>query len=156
MMTENHWANTVYRTPSLEGLERCDASAIFDWLSLQFPTIGTKIDWSRVPGRHSHWRIDDETQLAAVAAKEVCLRTLPHSVVEHVGDGFSPYGVRFTNAICASVVAELLEIPEHHYFLAVDRSWIVVVSTEGDLDIVDQLPLEKDQLADPGSQSGDV
>jgi hypothetical protein len=38
-----------------------------------------------------------------------------------------------------SVVTELLEIPEHHYFLAEDRSWIVVVTTEGDLDIVDQL-----------------
>ncbi|MDJ0347643.1 hypothetical protein QMK19_41200 [Streptomyces sp. H10-C2] len=156
MMTENYWANTVYGAPPLESLERCDASAIFDWLSLQFPTIGTKIDWPRVSGRHAHWRIDDEIRLAAMAAKEVCLRTLPDSVVEHVGDGLSPYGVRFTNAICSSVVAELLEIPEHHFFLAVDRSWIVVVSTEGDLDIVDQLRFENDQPRDPGDQSGGV
>jgi hypothetical protein len=33
----------------------------------------------------------------------------------------------------------LLEIPEHHYFVAGDRSWIVVVATEGDLDILDEL-----------------
>lgn len=84
-----------------------------------------------------------------MAAKEVCLRTLPESAVEHVGDALSPYGVRFIKANCASVVAELLEIPEHHYFVAMDRSWIVVVSTEGDLDIVDQLGY-------PGDQSGAV
>ncbi|MFJ6213450.1 hypothetical protein ACIQGZ_08985 [Streptomyces sp. NPDC092296] len=87
-----------------------------------------------------------------MAAKEVSLRTLADSVVEHVGDGLSPYGVHFTNASCASIVAELLEIPEHHYFLAVDRSWIVAVSTEGDLDIIDQLRFENDQLRDPGER----
>jgi hypothetical protein len=33
----------------------------------------------------------------------------------------------------------LLEIPEHHYFVAKDRSWIVVVTTEGNVDVVDRL-----------------
>ncbi|GAB2613747.1 hypothetical protein GCM10027269_82780 [Kribbella endophytica] len=36
------------------------------------------------------------------------------------------------------VTAALLEIPEHHYFVAEDRGWVVVVSTEGDLDVVDR------------------
>jgi hypothetical protein len=70
---------------------------------------------------------------------EVCRRVRPGSIVEHVGDGLSPYGVGFGADNAASVVAALLEIPEHHYFLAGDRSWIVVVTFEGDLDTVDHL-----------------
>jgi hypothetical protein len=36
------------------------------------------------------------------------------------------------------VIAALLAIPEHHYFVAEDRRWVVVVSLEGDLDVVDR------------------
>ncbi|MFD9306024.1 hypothetical protein ACFWCB_25800 [Streptomyces sp. NPDC060048] len=145
MMTDNYWAS-LYGAPPLEGLERCDASVVFDWLELRFPVAGSKIDWSRAQGRHAHWSVPDDVQLAEMTAREIALRTLPGSTVEHVGDGLSPYGVRFSEAVCAPVVAELLDIPEHHYFLAADRSWIVVVTTEGDLDVVDQLPFEKEQL----------
>ncbi|MBT2445693.1 hypothetical protein J7F03_01040 [Streptomyces sp. ISL-43] len=151
-MTENYWADTVYGAPPLEGLERCDASVVFDWLDLRFPVAGSKIDWSRVQGQHAHWSVSDEVQLAEMTVREVALRTLPDSTVDHVGDGLSPYGVRFSEAVCAPVVAELLEIPEHHYFLAVDRSWIVVVTTEGDLDVVDQLHFENDQLEGPADR----
>ncbi|WP_204052490.1 hypothetical protein [Microbispora siamensis] len=78
-----------------------------------------------------------------MASREVCQHIHPGSVVEHVGDGLSPYGVRFTSDNAHSVVAALLEIPEHHYFVAEDRSWIVVVTMEGDLDVVDQLPFDR-------------
>lgn len=141
-MTEDYWSSVVYGTPPLEGLERSDDSAAFGWMSRKLPVIGSKIDWSRALGTHSHRHIDDDVQLAEIAVEEVCRRALPGTPVEHVGDGLSPYGVRFTAATCASVVAELLEIPEHHYFLAVDRSWIVVVTSEGDLDTVDELCFE--------------
>jgi hypothetical protein len=139
MMTGNYWEDEVYGAPPLDGLERCDESVVFDWLSLHFPVTGDKIDWDRVPGRHRHWRIEDDARLVEMASSEVSTRLLPDSVVEHVGDGLSPYGVRFTGAIAPSVLGELLEIPEHHYFVAEDRSWIVVVATEGDLDVVDDL-----------------
>jgi len=137
-MTEDHW-DDVYGAPPLRDLERCDESAVFDWLSRRFPVAGSKIDWDRVPGRHRHWRVEDDARLAAMASGDVCARLLPDAVVEHVGDGLSPYGVRFTGAAAPSVLGELLRIPEHHYFLAADRSWLVVVATEGDLDVVDGL-----------------
>ncbi|GGO83062.1 hypothetical protein GCM10012289_75740 [Nonomuraea cavernae] len=139
MMNNNYWRETVYAVSPLDGLERRDMSAIFNWLNLHFPSCGTKIDWGRVQGRHMHWKITDDMRLAATASIEVCRRIQSGSVVEHVGDGLSPYGVCFTDDNAPSVVAALLEIPEHHYFLAEDRSWIVVVTTEGDLEVVDQL-----------------
>ncbi|MFI5855298.1 hypothetical protein [Streptomyces parvulus] len=67
---------------------------------------------------------------------DVCARIGPGSAVEHEGNG-SPYGVRFTESEAFPVTVALLEVPEHHYFLAEDRAWIVAFSFEGDLDVVD-------------------
>lgn len=138
-MAGNYWEEVVYSVPPLSALERTSMSAAFDWLDLHFPFDGGKIDWRRVAGRHTHWKIDDGHLLAASASREIRERIRPGSAVEHIGDGLSPYGVRIAGDDATSVTAALLEIPEHHYFLAEDRAWIVVVSTEGDLDIVDRL-----------------
>ncbi|MEU6410052.1 hypothetical protein [Microbispora sp. NPDC046933] len=139
-MTGDYWQETVYAVPPLRNLDRNDESAVIGWVGMYFPFSGTKIDWGRAPGKHRHWETDDDDQLTSMASREICQRIRPGSAVEHVGDGLSPYGVRFTSDNAHSVVAALLEIPEHHYFLAEDRSWIVVVTIEGDLDVADQLP----------------
>ncbi|MEU6278962.1 hypothetical protein [Streptomyces sp. NPDC047028] len=138
-MSGDYWEEEVFSIPPLAALRKTSAPDVFDWLELHFDFAGGKIDWSRVSGRHEHWRIDDAQLLAASAAREICARIRPGSVVEHVGDGLSPYGVRFTEDGAASVTAALLEVPEHHYFLAEDRAWIVVVSFEGDLDVLDRV-----------------
>ena len=137
MMTGDYWEQTVYAEEPLGGLERRDCSIIFEWLREHLPVGQVKIDWSSVQGRHVNWRFDDDAQLKALAVQEVCKRIRPGSSVEHAGDGLSAVGVRFGEGEAAAVVGALLEIPEHHYFLAGDRSWLVVVTTEGDLDILD-------------------
>ncbi|MEV5497340.1 hypothetical protein AB0M50_18270 [Nonomuraea fuscirosea] len=136
-MNADYW-ESVYAESPLSELERRDQSAAFDWLHRHFPADGSKIAWERVEGRHAHWRIADDRRLAARAAEEVRRRLRPGSVVEHVGDSLSPYGVCCTDVNALAVVAALLEIPEHHYFLAEDRSWLVVVTMEGDLDVLDR------------------
>jgi hypothetical protein len=138
-MAGNYWEEVVYSVPPLSALERTSMSAAFDWLDLHFSFDGGKIDWRLAGEGHTHWKIGDGHLLAASASREICERIRPGSTVEHVGDGLSPYGVRFSGNDARSVTAALLEIPEHHYFLAGDRAWIVVVSTEGDLDIIDRL-----------------
>lgn len=137
MMTGSYWEEIVCARPPLAGLDRCDMLKVFDWIRAHFPVIGSKIDWRRAQCRHVHQRITDDVQLAEVASREVCLRLRPGLEVEHAGDSLSPYGIRFARENAPAIVAALLELPEHHYFLAEDRSWVAVVSTEGDLDIVD-------------------
>lgn len=137
-MSDDYWKNEVFSAPPLATLRKTSASDVFDWLELHLPFTGGKIDWRRVAGMHKHWRIGDEQLLAASASREICARIRPGSAVEHVGDGLSPYGVRFIEGEAVSVTAALLEVPEHHYFLAEDRGWIVVVSFEGDLDVLDR------------------
>ncbi len=138
-MSGNYWEEEVFSVPPLAALTRVSDSDVFGWLELHFPVAGGRIDWRRVGGRHKHWRIEDEGLLSASASREICARTRPGSAVEHVGDGLSPYGVRFLGSEAASVTAALLEVPEHHYFLAEDRAWIVAVSFEGDLDVLDRV-----------------
>lgn len=136
-MSESYWESEIFSVPPLAGLERTSESEVFDWLGLHLPVAAGRIDWCRVSGRRQHRRFDDERLLSVNATREICARLGPDSSVEHVGDGLSPYGVRFGELDAASVVAALLEVPEHHYFVAADRAWIVVVSFEGDLDVVE-------------------
>ena len=139
VMAGNYWEETAYAASPLRELDRSDMSVAFNWLDLHFPVDGSKIAWRRVQGKHAHWNADDAVELVSIACREVCQRIRAGLVVEHVGDGLSPYGVRFAVDNAPSVVVALLEIPEHHYFIAEDRSWIVVVTTEGDVDVVDQM-----------------
>jgi hypothetical protein len=141
-MTDNYWEQTVYAAPPLARLAHSDMSLTFAWLRIHFPMAGSKIDWSRVRGHHVHRRFSDDAELAAVAGREVSQRVNDGSIVEHVGDALSPYGICFSGDDAPSIVAALLEIPEHHYFLAKDRSWVMVATSEGDLDVADQLSFD--------------
>jgi hypothetical protein len=137
-MAGDYWEDVAYGSAPLNELRRGDPSATFDWLNAHLPAAGSKIDWPRVPGRHEGWEVHDDASLVEMTTREVSRRVKPDSVVEHIGDSLSPCAVSFTGDRAAEVVAALLEIPEHHYFLAEDRSWIVVATTEGNLDVVDR------------------
>src|SRR6185437_4933145 len=71
LMTGNYWEEAVYAAPPLFGLDRSDMLTAFNWLHLHFPIGGTKIDWRRAQGRHAHWKIRDDVQLASTASGEV-------------------------------------------------------------------------------------
>lgn len=138
MMSGNYWETEVYGVAPLAGLERIEADDVFDWLGESLPVKGSRVDWPEARGEHTHNHLDDETELLARATQEVLRRIEGGSRVEHVGDSLSPFGVRFGGEDASSIVAALLEIPEHHYFLDVHRGWLVVVSSEGDLDTLDR------------------
>jgi hypothetical protein len=140
MMSEDYWETEVYGAAPLASLERVDMSEIFKWLATHLPISGSKINWDVVQGEHSHRHFVDAAELAQAVTRAVVRRINAGACVEHAGDGLSPFGTRFTAENANLVVRELLEIPEHHYFVDERRSWLVVVSSEGDLDILDRTP----------------
>jgi hypothetical protein len=74
-------------------------------------------------------------ELTAMTVDEICERLSSGGSVVHAGDSLSPVAVTFDATGAAEIVAALLEIPEHHYFVAGDRSWAVVfVDLPGDDD----------------------
>jgi hypothetical protein len=134
----NYW-DCHYAEAPLDAVEVCDDRAVLDWVAARFPVVGSQVAWSQVTQGHTGRHVADDAELAALATAEVVRLARSGHAVEHAGDALSPYGVRFGAADVPWVLPALLEIPEHHYFAAADRSWLVVVTMEGDLDVVDGL-----------------
>lgn len=135
--SKDFWKTEVYGVGPLDDLERVETERVFGWLETSLPISGSRVDWPSVQGEHLHRRFADNVQLADEAAREILRRINPDRGVEHVGDGLSPFGIRFGGENASAVVAAVLEVPEHHYFIDVGRAWLVVVSIEGDLDTLD-------------------
>lgn len=133
----DYWESTVYAEPPLSTLPRNDQTATFGWLRGALPAAGTKIDWSRAWYPHRHLAATSDADLSAAAVREICRLLAAGGSVTHAGDSLSPFAVTFDATGAESIVLALLQIPEHHYFVAQDRSWVVVVTSEGDLDVVD-------------------
>jgi hypothetical protein len=128
----NYWLR-VYAEPPLDRLERLPDDAVFAWLNREVPHIGSKIDWTRF-ARSRHWFVSSAEELPAVVDEFLAaLPAVDH--IDHGGDALSPFDVRIGGAEFASVVPALLAIPEHHYFVATDRSWVAAFSMEGDVDL---------------------
>lgn len=138
-MSASFWQTEVYGVAPLANLDRTDTDEVFRWLEGALPTRDSKIDWSSVRGAHSHRHFEDDVELAREAVGVILRLTVDLPGVEHVGDSLSPWGVRFTGVDVPAIVTALLEVPEHHYFLGSGRTWLVVVSFEGDLDVVEHL-----------------
>lgn len=137
VMAATYWEETVYAVPPLAALQRCDDSRIFTWVGDHLPITGSKIDWDRVTGPHSHWGIDDADDFVALVVREVGSRIGSAVGALHAGDGLSPYGVCVVADGVKDTIVALLQVPEHHYFLAEDHSWLAVVTTEGDFDLAE-------------------
>ena len=126
---------SAYDEAPLNRLERVDSTDIENWISQEFPFVGTAIDWSQVPGVRRRWFARSEVELEALVPE--FLDALPKcSDIAHVGDNLSPCSTRVPIERLGEFLPALLEIPEHHYFVPDDRSWIAVVRFEGEVDLV--------------------
>ena len=129
----NYWL-TAYAEPPLDRLERLPDGLVFAWLNREVPSIGSKVDWTRFTASRRHWFVSSAEELSAVVHE--FLAALPAADhIDHGGDALSPFDVRIGGAEFASVIPVLLAIPEHHYFLATNRSWVAAFSMEGDVDL---------------------
>ena len=130
--TTSFWAEEC-ELPPLNAAERIDGRDAEAWINQHLSFIGTAVDWSRVRGTHQHWSASDD-DLSGVVDEFLAAAPGLGDVV-HVGDSLSPYSVRIAHQQLRPVLVALLEIPEHHYLVACDRSWCGVFRMEGDVDI---------------------
>jgi hypothetical protein len=137
--TSNYWM-TVYAEPPLDSLDRLAHGTVFDWLNRELPMYGSKVDWSRIACSQRHWFTSSPAELSAVL--DELIADLPAlGQVDHGGDALSPFDVRIQPEKLAPVMSALLAIPEHHYFVAEDRSWIAAFTMEGDVDLAPRSPI---------------
>ncbi|MEK7425555.1 MAG: hypothetical protein AAB131_17140 [Actinomycetota bacterium] len=132
--TTSIWAEH-YEAPPLNGLERVEGRETEDWLNHHLPFVGSAVEWSRVRGDHRHWFAAANDDMTAVVVDFLAAVAGFASGVVHVGDSLSPVSVRIAPGQLGDVLDALLEIPEHHYFVAEDRTWCGVFRMEGDVDL---------------------
>jgi hypothetical protein len=130
----NSYWTAVYEEPPLDRLERLAGDPVFDWLNREMPHRGSKIDWTCLGNSSRHWFARSAAE-RSVAVDEFLAALPAGGHVDHGGDSASPFEIRIVRSELASVIAALLSIPEHHYFVAADRSWIAAFTTEGDVDL---------------------
>ena len=132
------WADQLYGEPPLDRLGRRADGPVFEWMTANFPTSGSKIDWSRVAGDHHHWTVAGASheEVRAVAG-EAFSKVPREGQVIHAGDGISKFAVTFDVQSYAEIVFALIEIPEHHYFCSEPaRDWLIAWTVEGDVDLL--------------------
>jgi hypothetical protein len=133
-LTVSYW-NQFYEIEPLSRCRRRDADPIFDWLNETLPFCGSKVDWARLGAvRHESWSSGANPFPANLLAA-FCESIPPESRIIHVGDNLSEFGIEFSFAEAIPMLGCLLEIPEHHYLVPEDRSWIGVITFEGDADL---------------------
>ncbi len=132
----SYWSSIYDDDDRLRVLERLEPGVVFDWLNAHLPAVGTAVDWQNVSGDHRHWFAASDSERTEIV--EEFLSALPSGdqAVLHEGDSSSPFPVRIERDSLPSVLAALLEIPEHHYLVDEERRWVGVFRSEGDVDLV--------------------
>jgi hypothetical protein len=133
-MVASYWTQ-FYEVDPLSRCERIDAEPIFDWMNQTVPFDGSKVAWSQLCSEnHQSWISEDE-HFPEELLLAFCALIPSGSRIVHVGDNLSEFGIAFRPEDAFLIVSCLLEIPEHHYFVAEDRAWLGAITFEGEADL---------------------
>ncbi|HRN83056.1 MULTISPECIES: hypothetical protein [Nitrosomonas] len=115
--------------------EVVDAAKVFSQLSKVYPTSGSKIDWKNIPGAIERTEEDKSLQLERFVEffDEMCSRFELAGVILYVGDSATDFALEGTVDAFRRVLPELVEIPQHHYFVGPACSWCICLTMEGDM-----------------------
>lgn len=131
----DYWASIYASDERLRHLDRLEAGAVFAWLDENLPAAGTAVDWARVIGEHTHWKIEADVGPGRTVSEFLAALPEDDGAVLHDRDSLSPFPVRIKPEELASSLAALLEIPEHHYFLDEQHRWVGVFRAEREVDL---------------------
>jgi hypothetical protein len=111
------------------------ASAVFGPLAKVYPAIGSKIDWKRVPGAVERSEEDQSLQSERFVEffDEIRSRFELPGPVMYVGDRATDFVLGAAIDVMRRVLPELIEIPQHHYFVGPDCAWCICMTMEGDV-----------------------
>ena len=114
-------------------LVEADSARHFSRLAQCYPVAGSKIRWSHLPGSIERHENAADRQLAAGCdffGEMVALHGLTGQAV-HIGDSAVEFALLASVGEFSRHLGALLSIPQHHYFVAADYSWCMVLGMEG-------------------------
>jgi len=107
----------------------------FSRLAELYPVLGSKIQWSEVPGAIELKEESANLQLSAFSAffkKMVEIHRLKGRVI-YIGDSAINFSLLSSVDVFVKHLDAIFSIPQHHYFIAEDYSWCLVFTMEGDM-----------------------
>jgi hypothetical protein len=115
--------------------EAGSAHDIFELLTKNYPTCGSKIDWKRVPGSIEYYEEDRSQQRTRFAEffDEMCARFGLNGLVLYVGDGPLDFALAASTVDMRRALPVLFDVPQHHYFVGPNASWCMCMTMEGDM-----------------------
>ena len=138
MTEENHWDEQVRSAlaPALRSGQLTiidEVETLFGSLCAAYPVKGTKIDWSGVPG--SSHRLSkgakqgDFEQFFHANASRMGLNTPAF----YLSDSALDFAIAGNVGSFGQWLPAILDNPQHHYFAAMDFSWCLALTMEGDM-----------------------
>ena len=111
------------------------AADMFALLTKTYPAIGSKIDWKRIPGAIERIETDQFVQSARFAEffDEMCALFALKDPVIYVGDSATDFSLAGSISSIRRILPMLLQIPQHHYFVGPNGSWVMCMTMEGDM-----------------------
>jgi hypothetical protein len=112
-----------------------DSLQFFQILSEEYPCKGSKIDWSRVPNSTERAEGDACLQSDRFISffDEMREKYGLTGIVLYIGDSATDCALEGAIDTMRLVLAELLNIPQHHYFIGPDYTWCMSYTMEGDM-----------------------
>jgi hypothetical protein len=115
--------------------EADDSEQVFKELGKTYPVVGSKIDWDKIPGS-----VVDFEGCAELQAEKFCeffdgIRSkfeLSGDVI-YVGDSATDFSLLGSIDAIRRRLPDLLEVPQHHYFVGMGCSWCMCLTMEGDM-----------------------
>lgn len=112
-----------------------DSAEYFSKLAACYPVLGSKIQWSKVPSSIEQSEPLDDLQEKAFSdffGRMITLHKLSGPAI-YMGDSAVNFALLSSVEEFSRKLSVLLQIPQHHYFVARDFSWCIVFSLEGDM-----------------------
>jgi hypothetical protein len=139
-MSENFYETELRKSLRVEieshsVYELGESSPFFEQLAKTYPVYGSKIDWGRVPS--SVERIEEEVGVQIEQfikffdemAEKFCLS----GDVVYVGDSATDFALKGEVKFIRKALPEILTVPQHHYFIGPNSSWVICFTMEGDM-----------------------
>jgi hypothetical protein len=110
-----------------------NAENVFGPLLKTYPAKGSKIDWKRVSGAIERTEEDDSLQFDRFVEffDEMLSRFELAGTALYAGDSATDFALEGTVDAFRRVLHELIEIPQHHYFIGSNYSWCICLTMEG-------------------------
>jgi hypothetical protein len=106
----------------------------FSKLAEEFPIYGSKIDWDKVPDSNIEYNpyINRVASLCNFFRKVIKEQKLSGNIV-YINDSAFDCAYIFPLDTVVSHISDILEFPEHHYFVNEDFTWCFSFTMEGEM-----------------------